>query len=42
MPGRKVLMKKIEEITGYKVRKIRINKIDLTRKQANVMIYYKL
>lgn len=40
--GERVLIKKIQEITGYKIRKLRINKVDLTRKQANIMIYYKL
>ena len=40
--GEKVLIKKIEEITGYKIRKIRINKVDISRKQASVMIYYKI
>jgi uncharacterized membrane protein len=35
------LKKKIEEITGYEIRKLRVNKIDMTRGVAMITIYYK-
>ena len=35
------LRRKIEEITGYEIRKLRVNKIDMTRGVAMITIYYK-
>lgn len=32
---------KIEDITGYEIRKLRVNKIDMTRGVAMITIYYK-
>lgn len=35
------LRKKMEEITGYEIRKLKVNKIDMTRGVAMITIYYK-
>jgi len=39
--GDAVLIKRISEITGYSIRKIRILRVDLMLKKATIMIYYK-
>lgn len=39
--GDEILLKKLEEITGYKIRKVRIIKIDLVTRKANLVIHYK-
>ena len=36
-----VLKEKLQEITGYEIRKLRVNKIDMTRGVALITIYYK-
>ncbi len=35
------LKAKLEEITGYEIRRLRVNKIDMTRGVAMITIYYK-
>lgn len=35
------LKEKLQEITGYEIRKLRVNKIDMTRGVALITIYYK-
>jgi len=39
--GDEVLIKKITEVTGYAIKKIRILKVDIMLKKANVLIFYK-
>jgi uncharacterized membrane protein len=39
--GDEVLIEKITEVTGYAVKKIRILKVDIMLKKANVLIFYK-
>lgn len=36
-----VLKKKLADITGYEIRKLKVNKIDMTRNVAFITIYYK-
>lgn len=35
------LKQKLQELTGYEIRKLRVNKIDMTRGVAMITIYYK-
>jgi len=39
--GDEILAKRISEITGYTIRKVRVLKVDLVAKKATIMIYYK-
>jgi len=39
--GEDVLMKRMGEITGYTMRKVRILKVDLVSRKATIIIYYK-
>jgi len=39
--GDEILGKRMGEITGYTIRKVRVLKVDLVAKKATIMIYYK-
>lgn len=39
--GEEVLKDKLSELTGYKIRKVRVTKVDLVRRSAIIIIYYK-
>lgn len=39
--GEENLKEKISELTGYEIRKLKVSKVDLVRRSANIIIYYK-
>lgn len=39
--GEEILKDKLSELTGYEIRKLRVTKVDLVRKSAVIIIYYK-
>ena len=39
--GEEILKDKLSELTGYKIRKVRVSKVDLVRRNAIIIIYYK-
>lgn len=39
--GEEILKEKISELTGYEIRKLKVTRVDLVRRMANITIYYK-
>ncbi len=39
--GEENLKEKISELTGYEIRKLKVSKVDLVRRSASIIIYYK-
>lgn len=39
--GEEILKEKLSELTGYEIRKLKVTRVDLVRRMANITIYYK-
>ena len=40
--GEEILKEKLSELTGYEIRKIKVTKVDLVRRMATIIIYFKI